>query len=108
MTNAEILKELRHECAIGRITEASLIAPEEHLDGLTDGTRVYVDPRPAIVETLLHELLHRRFRAWSERRVDRQAKALLSGLSTRQLNDWYRRYKSVAKRAGRAKRVSFE
>ena len=101
-----LLKELRHECAKGHIVEAKLVDPSQHLHGLSDGTRVYVDPRPSIVETLLHELLHRRYPKWSERRVDRQARALLSSLTTRQLNGRYRRYQESVKRTTHAKQVT--
>jgi hypothetical protein len=50
---------------------------------------------PYVVETLCHELLHRRYPSWSERRVDREAFRLVSGMTRQQLQAWYRRYNRV-------------
>jgi hypothetical protein len=99
MTVAQLLEELREEFTRGRIIEARLDDPVLHLDGLKDGESVIVDPAPSIVETLLHELLHRRYPSWCERRVDSEAKRALQGMTQAQLTGWYKRYQ-------RAKRVA--
>lgn len=104
------LAQLRDEFNRGAIREADLRNPFEHIDGLCDfgSKRVYVNPRPAIVETLLHELIHRRYPAWSERRVDRAAKGLFARMTTRQVNSWYRRYQDSVTRHKQPKRVEDE
>ncbi len=108
MTPTATLAELRHEFDRGNVSQADLCNPLEHLDGFMDGDRVYVDPRPAVVETLLHELIHRRYPKWSERRVDREAKELLCRMTTRQMNAWYRRFQAQARRHKTPKRVEDE
>ena len=100
MTQAERLAELREELAKGRVVEAKLRDPNFHLDGLCDyGSEIiYIDPRPSIVLTLLHELLHRRWPSWGERRVDRESKRLFAAFTHAELSLWYRAYLK-AKRA---------
>lgn len=89
---AELWRELRD----GRgVHEAELRYPGWHLDGLCEGGKVYVDPAPSIVETLLHELLHRARPRWGERRVDAEAKRMLRQMSTQEVRRWYRTYQRV-------------
>lgn len=98
-----MLDDLWLEMQRGRITEADLRDPGFHLDGLCDhGTdRVYVNPKPSVVETLLHELIHRKFKRWGERRVDREAKRLLGGMSSTDIARWYRQYQAAARKRKR-------
>jgi len=106
MTPTATLAELAAELdATPHVGEADLIHPYEIVDGFMDGTRVYVNPKPAVVETLLHELIHRRYPRWSERRVDREAKGLVLRMTTRQINAWYRRFQTRAKRHKTPKRI---
>lgn len=100
MTPTERLAELREELSKGRVVEAKLRDPNFHLDGLCDlGSEIiYIDPRPSIVLTLLHELCHRRWPSWSERRVDRESKKLFASFSHAEIAQWYRLYLK-AKRA---------
>lgn len=87
-----MLDELWKELARGRVFECSLRAPKWHLDGLQEGDNIYVDPRPAILETLLHELLHRRKPRWGERRVDLTARRLLTTLTEADKIRWWKAY----------------
>ncbi len=107
MTPPVTLSDLRDEFDKGNISEADLLSPPEHVYGLCDfdSQTVYVNPKPALVETLLHELTHRRYPDWSERRVLKESKALFSRMTTRQVNDWYRRYQAAATRLKTPKRV---
>ena len=90
-----LLKTLREEFRKGGIHEAQLKAHGYHLDGLCDFDKgaVYVDPAPSVVETLLHEVLHRRYPRWGEARVDRTANRLLRSMNSRQVQWWYRQFK---------------
>lgn len=99
MTRAT-LEEVWDEMGKGAITEAALHDATNHLDGLCDygSQRVYVNPKPSTVETLLHELIHRRWPRWGERRVDYEAKRLLSMMSHAEVAKWYRRYQIVARK----------
>lgn len=92
------LDEMWEELQRGNVFECSLRNAHFHVEGLQDGERVYVDPRPAILETLLHELLHRRFRAWGERRVLREAKLLVLSMDDATKARWWRGYRRVMKK----------
>ena len=89
------LADLEDEMAKGRIWACSLRDPKWHLDGLQSGQDVMIDERPAVVETLLHELLHRRYRAMSERSVTRTARRLLAGMDDREKSKWWRAYQRM-------------
>lgn len=102
---AELLNELEQELSRSRIYEARLRKyKKSHLHGLCDqeGTSVtiWINPRPIIVETLLHELIHQRWPDWGEQQVDRAAKRALRALDDRGIDRWYRAYQQ-AKRATR-------
>ena len=84
----------------GRIFECTLRDPHWRLDGLQHGENIYIDPRPAILETLCHELLHRRKPRWSERRVRDESRRILSKMSEQEIASWYRRYLKI-RRKGR-------
>jgi hypothetical protein len=94
---AALLKELRHELRKGGIHEAPLKAKGWHLDGLCDHGKgaVYIDPAPNVVETVLHEVLHRRYPRWGEKRVDRTARKLLRSMNSRQVRWWYRQFQQI-------------
>ena len=94
------LEELHDEFQRGGIAEANLRGNPDHLHGLCDWNtgRVYVNPRPGIVETLLHELIHRRHPRWGEKRVDGEARRLLSKMSDAAVAYWYRKYKAAARK----------
>lgn len=90
-----LLKALRAELRKGGIIEAPLRGDGWHIDGLCDHDegRVYVDLAPTITEILLHELLHRRFPKWGEKRVDKTARRLLCSMDSRRIMWWSRQYK---------------
>lgn len=108
MTVAQLLVELTSEMERGNIAEAALHDPSFHLDGFCDyaSHRVYVNPRPAVVETLLHELTHRRWPHWSERRVLRESRRVLSTMSHADVDRWYRAYQLAARRHKHPKRIT--
>lgn len=103
MSPEQRLAELAEELSRGRIVEARLKANDAHLDGLCDyGSGViYIDPRTAIVSTLLHELIHRRWPSWPEARVAREERRLIRNMTTSQVQHWYRRY-AAAKQTRRS------
>lgn len=98
--SAPDLDDLHDELLRGRVFECSLRDPKFRLDGLQHGDAIYIDPRPAILETLVHELLHRRKPRWAERRVNREARRILSKMTEEEIALWYRRYNAI-KRKGR-------
>ena len=96
----ELLEELREEMERGRVYEATLKDDHQHLYGMCDhGTQaIVIDPAMSIVDTLLHELLHRRYPSWAETRVEKETSRLLSALRTQDVQTWYRRYKKMVRK----------
>jgi hypothetical protein len=89
------LDDLQDELARGHIFECSLRDPHWHLDGLQEGENIYIDPRAAVLESLLHELIHRRKPRLGERTVDRTAKYLLCKMTEADKRRWWRAYRKI-------------
>jgi hypothetical protein len=88
------LLALAEELQRGRIIEAPLREPGYLVHGVCDPVTevIIIDPAPAIVSTLLHELLHRRYPAWSERRVRQEEKRLMGIVSDEDVRYFYQQY----------------
>ena len=101
---------LAEELKRGRIVEARLVEPGYHVHGLCDRETdaIIIDPAPATVSTLLHELLHRRYPRWGERRVSDTAHRLVTAMSDEERRVWYRRYRKAAKARRRPVKVVTE
>jgi hypothetical protein len=95
-----LMAELRVEFANGKVYQAEIHSDGELVEGLYEPSSgsVYVDPAPNVVDTLLHELLHRRYPRWGERRVSDTARRLVTAMSDEERRWWYRAYRRVAKR----------
>lgn len=101
MTRTSVsLDDLFDEMQRGRIWECSLRDPDEkfQLDGLQVGENIYVDPRPAILETLLHELLHRSKPRLKERTVTTMARNLVISMDDATKVLWWKRYNRIKKK----------
>ncbi len=100
MIRRATMTEIRDELEKGRITESDLRDPHFHLDGYFDGgsQRVYVNPRPSVVETICHELIHRRWPKWTETRVDQEAKRLVARMTPAEVATFYARYQVLARK----------
>lgn len=94
-----LMTALREELARGRVYQAEIQSDGELVEGLYEpgSGNVYVDPAPNVVDTLLHELLHRRFPRWGEKRVSLTAHQLVSAMSDEERRGWYRAYKRLGK-----------
>lgn len=92
------LDDLLDELSRGRVYECSLRDKQWVLDGLTDGDTIWIDPRPAIVDTVLHECLHRLKPRWGERTVRKHTARLLGRMGERDLHRVYRAYRRVVKK----------
>jgi hypothetical protein len=93
----ELENTLAKELKRGGITETHIRHSRLHHDGLCDGQKILIDPAPQVVETLVHELLHRRFPRWGERRVNTTAKRMVYNMNAREIRLWYRRYNRTKK-----------
>lgn len=101
------LDDLRDELNRGKVYECSLRDPKWHLDGFQQGECVYIDPRPAVLESVLHELIHRRKPRLGERTVTRLARRLVGGMDDQAKAQWWRSYNRI-KRRGRPVHVEGE
>ena len=92
---------LEAELSNGRIYEATLVTDDgAHLLGMCDHANgaITIDPKVAIVSTLLHELIHRKYPNWSEARVRKAETSALKQLSQHDIQTWYRRYKRAVRK----------
>lgn len=95
------LDDLWDELHRGRVYESSLRSSVWQHDGLLDGQAIYIDPRPAIIETVLHELIHRRKPRLGERTVTQMARAMVLRMDEATKAKWWRAYQRI-KRKGPA------
>lgn len=95
------LDDLWDELHRGKVYECSLRSQTWQHDGLLDGESIYVDPRPAILETVIHELIHRRKPRLGERRVGQMARLLVVRMDEATKRKWWRAYRRI-KRTGPA------
>ena len=102
-----LMAELRTEFAHGNVFQAEIHSEGELVEGLYEPASgaVYVDPVPNVVDTLIHELLHRRYPRWGEKRVSETAHKLVTSMSDEERRAWYRAYKKVARKMTRPVRV---
>lgn len=93
-----LIVELRAEFKKGKIFEARIDSDGDMVEGLYEPSSgaVYVDQTPNTVDTLLHELLHRRYPRWGERRVSDTAHRLVTAMSSEERRAWYRAFKRKA------------
>lgn len=96
----ELLSELEHELSRGRVYEATLRDPGYLTEGLCDhGTQaITIDPGVALIDVLWHELIHRRYPSWSERRVLSETQRLLTSSDRDDIGRWVRKYRKVVKK----------
>ena len=99
LTEEEMLQELDDEMKRGRMFEASLRSEKWVLHGLQDGQDIFVDPRAAIIETVIHELIHRRQPRLSEQTVDKTAKRLIGALDEAGKWKWWNAWQKAKRKA---------
>lgn len=97
----KLRKSVSDELRKGLIFEAPIFgANNEHIEGLCnwETQNITVNPSVSVVDTLVHELLHRRFPKWSEDRVRMHTWRVMRSLTQQDVQKWYRRYKRHAKK----------
>lgn len=95
-----LLAAITEEMGKGQIFEAPIVGSKDHVEGLCnwESGDITVNPAPSVVDTLIHELLHRRFPKWSEERVRMETWRVIRTLSARDVQDLHAKYKRIAKR----------
>lgn len=106
-----IVDELAHELDRGWIYEATLITDDGwHLEGLFNpaNQHITINPKVPIVSALLHELIHRRYPKWSERRVRMEEKRAMRLLSPHDIEIWHRRYRRAVRKRRPVDAIEYE
>ena len=98
-----LLVRVLTEIGKGRISEGFIHDNDAFTHGETDGRHIKVNPAISVVDTLLHEALHRLEPGWHENYVRRTTTFLLRRMSDEQIQALYDTYQQIAKR--RRKRV---
>ncbi len=95
-----LLADITEEFKKGRISEAQIVGSKYHVEGLCNfvSQEITVNPSASVVDTLVHELLHRRFPSWTEERVRIETGRVLYSMSHADVLAWYQKYKRLAKR----------
>jgi hypothetical protein len=92
---AEVIAELEagkriYECVIKSEGDA-------WIEGVAQEGEVWVNPAPAVLEIVCHEILHRLYPSWSERTVITRSRKILRELSDSEVERLYKVYCKVAK-----------
>lgn len=82
----------------GKVTECRLTSKDEYVDGLQVGDHVWVDPCHAVVDTLIHELIHWLRPVWSETTVRGWTTRCISTLSDAEYDAMFEAYKRHARK----------
>lgn len=100
-----LLKVLAHLGAV-QVNEGQIEgAPNEHIHGLQEGKRVWVNPAYSTVGTLLHEVLHSLYPKWTESYVLGRETFLMNRLTAQEVQHLYELYLAKAKPRKRAKKA---
>lgn len=94
------------ELGAGRITEAFL--PSElgyFVEGNITGTHITVNPAPSVVDTAIHEILHRLNPQWSENYVRRTTTLIMRRMTDEEIQAFYVEFQKRARKRKRAKRI---
>lgn len=91
MSRDPLLLDVIAEIGAGRIYLAPIRdASNRHwLDGMIDGSDIFVNPSANVVDTVVHECLHRMKPGWTERGVRRRTRQLLAQLSHEEVERLY-------------------
>ena len=100
ISHEALLAEVLAACHTTPIVERYIRDDEEHVFGCVEGAAVHVNPAPSTVDTLIHEIVHRLHPRWTEAYVRRRAWALVTRMTTEEVEAAYRLYRR-RKRNGR-------
>jgi hypothetical protein len=74
------------------ITEAYLKSKDTYVDGMCEGGSITINPAHNVVDTLIHELLHRIYPERSERSIRRTTTVLRKHISDEEVQWFYDEY----------------
>ena len=95
---AEVWAELKRGQNIYE-AEVLTIRARNKIRGLcVDDEAVYVNPKPDVVEVLLHELLHRTHPRMAEETVSEKALRIMVGMTDEEIRRWVQQYRAVVRK----------
>lgn len=92
------------EMGAGRIYEQWISDRQVFVHGECVGKRVTVNPAISVVDTLLHEILHRLEPGWSENYIRNRTTFLMRRMSDEQIQAVYAEYQKRVTKTKRPKR----
>jgi hypothetical protein len=93
-----LIVEVLTDFGSGRIREGFIKDGNWFVHGETCGQRITISPAISVVDTVIHECLHRIRPNWSESYVRRTTTWLLRRLSDEQIEQMYEEYNKRVKR----------
>jgi hypothetical protein len=94
------------ELGSGRITEAFLPSDKRHfVEGYISGQHITVNPAPSVVDSAIHEILHRLQPAWSESYVRRTTTLILRRMTDEEVAAFYAEFQKRARKRKRPVRL---
>ena len=95
------------ELGSGRITEAYLPSEKHHyVEGLIEGQHITVNPAPSVVDSAIHEILHRLHPTWSENYVRRTTTLIMRRMTDAEIHAFYQEFQKRKRTRKRPKRIS--
>lgn len=101
---SRLLEVVTIEMEKGLIYERPIVGSKSHVEGLCnwESGEISVNPAPSVCDTVIHEVLHRRFPKWSEERVKEETWRVMSSMTPEDVQAMYREYKRIVKRQRKA------
>jgi hypothetical protein len=88
-----LLLRVLAELGAGRIREAYIPSTRESfVDGEIEGRAITINPVPEIVDTIIHELLHRLYPHWSEGYIKNRTSYLMKRMTDEEVQLLYDEY----------------
>jgi hypothetical protein len=98
------IEDIKAELARGGVQERPIIGGLDHVAGFCDHDSQYIvlhSKHPEVIDTLLHELTHRRWPRWGEKRVRAETRHLMRQLTDADIAALYRAYQRCAQKVRR-------
>jgi len=99
-----MLVRVMAELGAARFTEEWIEDKHIFVNGYTEGKHIWINPAPAVVHTVIHEILHKLKPAWPEAYVEGMATRLLRQLTDREVWAMYLEYHRRVRRPKRRRR----
>ena len=94
------------ELGSGRITEAYLPSEKHYfVEGYTEGKHITVNPAPSVVDTAIHEILHRLHPSWSENYVRRTTSLIMRRMTDEEIAAFYSEFQKRKRTRKRPRKI---